>query len=53
MTDPRNLHYPGHEEQDGPPAKEPAQQKPEGVERRSGTADEVKELDRVERRKKD
>ena len=54
-TDPRSINYPAHDDRDtSRPAEEipPKKETPAGAERRSGSSDDLKELDRAERRKK-
>jgi hypothetical protein len=54
-TDPRKINYPAHDDRDTNRANEETANKTEnkpGVERRSGSGDDLKELDRAERRKK-
>lgn len=52
-VDPRSLNYPGHGETDN--SKEGVEPDPHPADgnRRTGTNDELKELDRAERRKSD
>jgi hypothetical protein len=56
MTDPRSLIYPGHDEGDKTPSTNEelvdTDSRDKTGDRRTGTNDELKELDRVERRKK-
>ncbi|HUP46375.1 MAG TPA: hypothetical protein VM779_12780 [Thermoanaerobaculia bacterium] len=54
-VDPRSLIYPGHEvPEEGTGTTEGLEpRKDDRADRRTGTSDELKELDRVERRKKD
>jgi hypothetical protein len=53
-TDPRSLNYPSHDDRDATPNDVPSpaeEASREKVDRRTGTNDELKELDRAERRK--
>ena len=56
-VDPRSLNYPTHDAPEGSTGAESAGLEPDNrplsEERRSGTNDELKELDRVERRKQE